>query len=456
MDAIRQRGGAAGAVLPAPVPGRWRRRENLEPVVATEQTAVRPVAEATTGFGAPFTLFCILTLIIFARPADYLPFLMPLRLALVFTIITVAATVLQLRDPATSPFKARETKLYLIVYVMMVAGIPFAVYRPEAFEFTITKYIVNVVYFILFLAHVDSVPKLKRIASLLVVSVFVFTVFGLKNGQFITGRYDVGGSMFDPNDVAFVEVSLFGYALWVVVGRFGLAMKGMALATLLLGSVLTLYTASRGGLLGLITFLLLFLWLRVHRVGKVFKGLLLVALLAGAYMNADKLNYDRYQTLGSLEDDYNLKDGGRVDNWKRGFRLFVERPITGVGVGSFAAAVGWQRTAEGKTTKWTVAHSTYIEVLTEMGGIGAACYFMLIGGVITTFNRLRRMKGVGLDPELSMLPGLLLIGFGAQLVTGMFLSQAYSMFFTLAFAMAAALNRITAKTLPIVPVVANK
>ena len=441
----------AGAVMPAPA--RWQRRETVA-VSPSVSVPVRTVTDATN-FGAPFALFCVLTFIIFGRPGDYLLFLVPLRLALVFTIITVAATVFQQRDPAASAFKARETKLYLLVYVMMVIGIPFAVYRPTAFEFTLTKYVVNVVYFVLFVIHVDSVQKIKRVASILVVSVFIFTAFGLKNGQFLQGRYDVGGSMFDPNDVAFVEVSLFGYALWVVVGRFGLVMKGMALATLLMGSVLTLYTASRGGLLGLITFLLLFLWLRVHKVGKLFKAILLVALFTGAYMNADKLNFDRYQTLGSLEEDYNLKDGGRVDNWKRGVRLFVERPITGVGVGSFAAAVGWQRTAEGKTTKWTVAHSSYIEVLTEIGGIAAFAYFMLIGGVIKTFNRLRRMKGVGLDPELAVLPGLLLVGFGAQLVTGMFLSQAYSMFFTLAFAMSAVLNRVTAKTPSTVPVASS-
>jgi hypothetical protein len=36
----------------------------------------------------------------------------------------------------------------------------------------------------------------------------------------------------------------------------------------------------------------------------------------------------------------------------------------------------------------------------------------------------------------------LLVGFCAQLVAATFLSQSYSMFFTLAFAMSAALNRM--------------
>ena len=449
MDAIRQRGGAAGAVLPAPVPGRWRRREPIEPVVVPEQAPARPAAEAT-GFGVPFTLFSILTFVIMGRPNDYLLFLVPLRLALVFTILTVIATLTQ-KSSGPSPFAAKESKLYLVLYAMMVLGIPFATYRPGAFEFTITKYIVNVVYFLLFLVHVDSIPKVKRIAGIMVASIFIFTVFGLRNGQFLGGRYTIGGAMFDPNDVAFVEVSLFGYALWVLVGRFGVVLKAMALASMLLGTLLTLYTASRGGLLGLLTFLVLFLLLRVHRVKKIFKIAMLVALLGGAYANLDKLNLDRYQTLGSLENDYNMAEGGRVDNWKRGLRLLAERPITGVGVGSFAAAVGWQRAAEPNASKkWASAHSAYIEVLTETGVIGGGAFFLLIFGVIGTLNRVRRSTTV--DPELSLLAGLLLAGFGSQLVAATFLSQGYSMFFTVAFAMAAAMNRMTTPAPTTIPV----
>jgi O-antigen ligase len=195
-----------------------------------------------------------------------------------------------------------------------------------------------------------------------------------------------------------------------------------------------------------VTFVLHFLGLRVHKVGKPFKVLLLVGLLAGAYMNLDKLNLERYETLGSLEEDYNFGEGGRVDNWTRGLRLVAERPLTGVGVASFAAAVGWQRKAENMSTKWSAAHSVYIEILTETGVIGGGAYFLLIFGALRTFDRLRRSSTAFPDPELGILPGLLLVGLGAQMVAGAFLSQAYSMFFTLTFAMSAALNRIAAQT----------
>lgn len=436
--------GGANAVAPVAPAARWPRLPEAVRSAAPTHLAAQPATEAAAPFGGAFHLFCLLTFVIIGRPNDYFLILVPLRLALVFTALTVAATLLQAKKATRSPFTATETKLYLLLYAVMVAGIPFAVYRPGAFDQVIMKYLVNVVFFLLFLVHVDSVSKLKRVASIIVVSVLLYNIFGFVSGQFMGGRYVTGGQMFDPNDVAFVEVSLLGFALWVLVGRFGFMMRAAALATLVSGVLLTLFTASRGGLLGLVTFLVLFLCLRVSRVSKAFKTALLAIMLVGAYANADKINLERYQTLGSLEDDYNLAEGGRVDTWKRGMREFWGNPLTGVGVNSFAPAVGWQRAAEGGFGKWQTAHSVYVQVLVETGIIGGTAYFLLIIIAVRTFNRLRRAAASLPDPELAVLPGILLVSFGAQLVAAMFLSQAYSMFFTLAFALSGALNLMTA------------
>ncbi len=439
MDSIRNTPGGAGAVVPAAPAAVWPRR----PEPARPASPAQPATEVIS-FGGPFQLFCLLTFVIIGRPNDYFLVLVPLRLALVFTVLTAVATLIQPKKDRPGPFTAIETKLYLVLYAAMVAGIPFAVYRPGAFDQVIMKYLVNVIFFLLFLVHVDSVAKLKRVASIIVVSVLLYNVFGFVSGQFMGGRYVTGGQMFDPNDVAFVEVSLLGFALWVLVGRFGFLMKVAALATLLTGILLTLFTASRGGLLGLMTFILLFLCLRVSTVSKAFKTVVMAVLLVGAFVNSDKINLERYSTLGSLEDDYNLAEGGRVDTWKRGMREFWANPITGVGVNSFAPAVGWQRAAEGGFMKWQTAHSVYVQVLVETGIFGGTAYFLLIIVAVRTFNRLRRSAASLPDPELAVLPGILLVSFGAQLVAAMFLSQAYSMFFTLAFALSGALNLMTA------------
>jgi O-antigen ligase len=219
----------------------------------------------------------------------------------------------------------------------------------------------------------------------------------------------------------------------------------VAFFSVVFGVLLTLFTASRGGLLGLLTFLVLFLALRTSKVSAFSKAFVVAALLVGATVNSDKINLDRYLTLTSLEDDYNFQDGGRVDIWKRGWRIFLSSPMTGVGVAGFAKAIGDQRAEDNMpSARWQTAHNTYLLVLTETGIVGSLPFFLLIAGSLKTFNRLRRSKASFQDKDFAALPGFLLVGLGAQLVSATFLSQTYSTFFTLAFALSAVLNRIAA------------
>jgi O-antigen ligase len=358
-----------------------------------------------------------------------------------FTLLTTLVT-LGASSSIMSPFGHRETKLYLGLYLAMVVGVAFAVYRPGTFDAVIMKYIVNVAYFLLFVSIVDSLARLRRIAVLLVLSVLLFTAFNLAFGQFAGGRFFSGISMFDPNDIALVEVSLLSYSLWVLVGSFNFITKGLALVSILAGMLLTLYTGSRGGLLGLLTFLLLFLFVRVPGFGKPAKTIMVVAVIVLAAANANKINIERYLTLTSLEGDYNFEEMGREDIWKRGLRLFLEHPLTGVGVNSFSPAIGTQRAADGVIPRWQEAHNAYVQILAETGIFGATTFLLLVIGCIKTYIRLRRSRSSFTEPDFAALPGVLLIGFIAQLVTATFLSQGYSMFFTMSFAMSAVLNRI--------------
>ena len=70
-------------------------------------------------------------------------------------------------------------------------------------------------------------------------------------------------------------------------------------------------------------------------------------------------------------------------------------------------------------------------------------WWKLIVASARTFNRLRS-RLCAIAPDLGMVPSLLLAGFVAQLVCAFFLTQGYSLLFTLSFAVAASLNRIAA------------
>ena len=140
-----------------------------------------------------------------------------------------------------------------------------------------------------------------------------------------------------------------------------------------------------------------------------------------------KLNVERYLTLGDLDNDYNASDEfGRTQIWARGVQLFLEDPLTGVGVRQFSKGIGDMRMKEGKVIpEWQAPHNSYVEALTETGLFGIVAFFGLIVTCLGTLNALRlHPERLGENPPDPM-AGILLVGFMAELVGAVFLSQAY-------------------------------
>jgi O-antigen ligase len=403
--------------------------------------------DAPTTAKLPFLLLCALTFVIVGRPNDYIPALIPLRLALVGTALTVLATLLSYRATLPSPFRHRETKLYLAFFFAMCFGIPFAVHRGVSFDLVIAIYSSNVIFFLLFVTHVTTRERFRQITYVLLVSGFLFSLIGMLKGQFQSDRLVTAGGMYDPNDVAYVELSLLPFALCVLLGRSGTAGKALALASALLGVLVALYTGSRGGLLGLLTFVSLFLWLRLGSVKAIHKGALLVLLVFAAVLNSDKIDVERYLTLTDLENDYNLsEEWGRKDVWKSGLLIFLRDPLTGVGAENFGRAIGDYRQERGLLPKWQAPHNSFVQIIVEIGIFGAVAFGLLISSSLKTFSRVRRTKDpTGVD-ETPLWGGALFIGFVAQLVSAFFLTMGYSIFFTLFFAISASLRQIAGET----------
>ena len=409
---------------------------------------VRPVAApmaAPARAGLPFAVFCVYLFVVIGRPQDYWPALAPFRLALVFTILTSLVTLSRRGERAGGVFKYTETKLYFLLFAVMCAGIPFSIYRRASFDFVILQYVANMAFYVMFVIHVNSLVKYRRIIVVLVISALTFTIFGLLQGRFNSGRFTTGSQVFDSNDVAFIEVSFLPFAMCAILGPFSLLTRALALTGMLLSILLALYTGSRGGLIALGTILLLFLILRTASITRGHKAAILLFVAIMGMMSLGKLNVKRYSSLADLGDDYNTSDEeGRVQIWNRGWQLLLENPLTGVGVNGFGAAIGTMRASEHLRPVWQAPHNSYVQVFTETGFVGGASFVLLIATCLRTLNGLRRGKESPVGKGLRTLPGLLFIGFIALLVAANFLSQAYSISFTLFFAISASLKAITA------------
>jgi O-antigen ligase len=126
--------------------------------------------------------------------------------------------------------------------------------------------------------------------------------------------------------------------------------------------------------------------------------------------------------------------------------LSFANPITGVGVNCFTWAHYLARVATDESyLAYHEVHNSYLQVSAEVGLIGFGIFVSIVGRSFLALLRVSRFQAqpeTHETSEMSALAGFMLLGFVGLLVSGFFLSQGYSVFFTLYFALAAAMRRL--------------
>ena len=163
--------------------------------------------------------------------------------------------------------------------------------------------------------------------------------------------------------------------------------------------------------------------------------------VCAVFLMASPINTERYLTIFSIENDYNIQsESGRLGIWKIGWRVFLENPFTGVGVGCFSTAVGLDRQFRDAGSRgWQTAHNSVVQIGTETGFFGLLLFFLLSVNVFRIFWKVRKKA---LNHNLKKMAEMGFIGFVGLFSSGLFLSQAYSIYFTFYFALSAIVNQM--------------
>jgi O-antigen ligase len=182
------------------------------------------------------------------------------------------------------------------------------------------------------------------------------------------------------------------------------------------------------------------------------KSALALALLAAWWLMPGRID-ERYLSLTDISSDYNVSsEGGRLKLWQAAIELSLTNPVTGVGVNCFSWAHFLAKVAAGDTYLVEHAvHNSFLQVAAEVGLFGFAIYVLITARSLLTFLRISRPQPQpqsAENSEVSALAGLMLLGYVGLLVSGFFLSQGFSIFTTLYFALAASLLRIQAASQP--------
>jgi O-antigen ligase len=406
-------------------------------------TAKKPIVQfASSARGKPgivFSVFCIWTFVFLCRPQDIFPVLAVVRPALATSVLMVLTALFHLEELQRNRFFTEtQVKLYAALVVLMVAGIPTSLYAGRSFEVVFTSYINVVLFVFIFFKLVDSVEKISRVLLIACLGNGLYSAFALATGNYAYGRLYFG-SMFDPNDLSFFAISFMPLNLVFIKRDHPLWIRMACLGSFGLGLLLILLTGSRGGLVALVGVSVLLLFTRSRVLKSGMKTLLV--LVGVAFTALAPINWERYETLLKIEEDYNLYDEtGRMVIWKIGMQAMLERPITGTGVETFYMAVGKDRERRNLPSQaWQAAHNMAVQIGTETGVIGLALFLLMSVNVFRIFFKVRAKSSSETLVRISEMGNA---GFLGLFISGMFLSQAYSLYWAFYIVLSAAVNRV--------------
>jgi hypothetical protein len=200
------------------------------------------------------------------------------------------------------------------------------------------------------------------------------------------------------------------------------------LMLMLLGVVLS---SSRGGFLGVIAVFGAMWWLSVKR-GKIAMVGCLVGIVAGSVL----LSLLPPAYLADMESINDKEDGTRIERfhtWEIGWEMFKDKPIFGVGAGSFAntshlyeAKTSWY-TGHEKSLSGRASHSLYFQVIPELGIVGIIIFaYILFYLPLSLIGKARSLSYENKEERLKKIYlNILITSMAGYVIAGAFISVAY-------------------------------
>lgn len=248
-------------------------------------------------------------------------------------------------------------------------------------QLSVFRYALNLTLFMIVFAAVRRDVDLRRLAIGVAAGAAAAAAYGLLNPV----ATDVGqlarlsGAIGNPNDLAAALVLGVGASAGLAASSRSVPGRSAALVALGLCVAGVLLTASRGGLVAMIAMVLGALALgRGRRVALSLVSVVLLLGAAGYFLTT--------APTGATERLIDPSGGtGRVDLWTVALRMVEDRPLQGVGTGSFAPSSihyllepGILSESQYIANDPKVAHNMYLEVLAELGIPGAIMFIGIV------------------------------------------------------------------------------
>ena len=210
------------------------------------------------------------------------------------------------------------------------------------------------------------------------------------------GGVGPGGFLGDENDMALTLLGLVGISLGMFpVLRFGfpkLVLSGSAIALSLVGIVAS---SSRGGFVGLLLLLSCAFWRTTHKIAMIGVG---ITIVLGATLFVPTTYWNEMRTITNTEES---TAKGRIEIWKIGLNMWLSPEIFlfGSGMQNTPNRIAeyepdFNRSSAGKSVGGRAVHSSYIQLMCDLGLAGILLFLTAVGGAMWANRRTERVTSI--------------------------------------------------------------
>lgn len=316
-------------------------------------------------------------------PQAWIPALAPLRLALLTSGMAAGLMALRRvgkREPLF--FDGIRGASLLCFSGLAMASVTWSV-NPEVSRFTAVE-LLKLTAIYLTLVNVVTTPKRLAMVCGAMVLGSIVTSYGVINTYFTgTPQTLVEGYRAhwvevyaDPNRSAMNLALMVPLAVAFIARKeSGWLWRTACLVAVALATVAIVFTYSRGGFIGLAVAMSIWAMREQKKLRSVLLGM---ALALGLVLFAPKSYWERNETVATFHEDASAM--GRVYAWQVTSRISLDKPMLGVGAGSFRFA--WPLYAPPEATRAYVAHNIFLDVIGELGWVGLL-FFLVFAGSAT-------------------------------------------------------------------------
>ena len=184
------------------------------------------------------------------------------------------------------------------------------------------------------------------------------------------------------------------------------------------------FTYSRGGFLGLAAVILAINW-RSKRKFTTIPLILIAGTIMFLFIIPDEYK-ERMSTINDSEDERDDSSSSRIHFWKVAIEMTNDHPYTGIGLGCYSRAYDSYDFSGGYYGRKRAVHSSYFQMMTNVGYIGFSIYLLLIFISLRTCAKIRkkvkRRKDLKWIVSFANMFEISIIGY---CVSGAFVSLAY-------------------------------